>query len=129
MDPQLQDGEHPTIGFVFQLLKRIEIPRIDHNRLFTNGMRPDPKGHPDVRVVQVVGCTDAHVVDAIFGRTTSKLLQMSIESLDFLEVAHVEGVPDRERRPRRAGPPPRPADCRYLESPSSVVARRSRRHP
>ena len=93
MHAQLQDGPDGSPGLVLELLERIEIPRVDDQRLLANRVRAGAQGHPDMRIVEVIGCADADVVDALLRRSTAQFLEMAIESLDLVEEAHFEREP------------------------------------
>ena len=93
MHAQLQDGLDRTAGLALELLERVEVPRIDHQRLFANHVGAGAQSHPDVRIVQVIGRADADVVDALLRRSASQLLEVAIEALDLVEEAHVERKP------------------------------------
>ena len=51
MDPQLQDRPYLPACLAFELLEWIEIPRIDHERLFADDVRTVPQCEADVSVV------------------------------------------------------------------------------
>src|ERR1043165_3860433 len=90
MESQLQNRRHPPPGFLLELDERVEVPRIDHDRLLADRIGAGAQGHPDVRVVQIVGRADAQVVDALFFGAAAQLLEMPVESLDLREKARVE---------------------------------------
>ena len=87
---QLQDGRDPATGFLLELLKRIEVPRIDHQRLLANDVGADAEGEAHVGIVQVIGRAHAHVVHARFVRTAAQLLEMPIETLELGEEPAIE---------------------------------------
>ena len=76
----------------FELLQRLEIPRVDDERLLADRVGADAKREADVRIVQIVGRADAHIVHAVGLVAATQLLEVAIESLDFCEEADVERV-------------------------------------
>ena len=58
MHTQLEDGIDAAAGLASISCRRVEIPRIDHQRLLADGVRPDPQRQPDMGIVQVVGRAD-----------------------------------------------------------------------
>ena len=85
MQAQLQHGEDPAAGFPLQLLQRIEVPRIDHQRLLADRIGADAQRQPDVRVVQVVRRADAQVVHARSRGAAAQLFEMPIEPLESVK--------------------------------------------
>src|SRR6266542_3575973 len=53
MKPKLEDGIDPHAAFALELLKRIEIPWVDDDRLLADGMRARPQRQTDVGVVEI----------------------------------------------------------------------------
>src|SRR5688572_7699584 len=108
VQPQLEDGIDPHPALTFELLQRIEIPRVDHNRLLANRVRARAQRQADVRVVQVVRRADADVVHALLFRGPPQLLAMAIETLDLGEEPYAERItieqPDGVGRIRRGDP-------------------------
>ena len=105
MEPQLQDRVHAPAGLEFELLQRVQVPRVDDQRLLADRVGARAQRQADVRVVQIVGRTDADEVDPLRFGASFELLEMPVEPLDFGEEAHVEGVlvqdADRVMRIRR----------------------------
>ena len=92
MASQLQHRVDPASGLGLDFLQRIQIPRVDHEGLFTDGIGTRPQREPDMRVVQVIGRADAEKVDALVLGSAPKLLEVSIEPLDFGKEPDVERV-------------------------------------
>ena len=93
MHAQLQDGLDGSTGLAFELLERVEIPRVDHQGLLANRVGAGAQGHPHVGIMEVIRRADADVVDPVLGRSAPELLQMPIEALDLIEEAHFERKP------------------------------------
>src|SRR5205823_6022267 len=78
VQPQLQHRVHAAARFLFELLERVEIPGVDDQRLLTDRIRADAERQPDVRIVQVIGRTDADEVHAFGLRAPAQLLEMAV---------------------------------------------------
>ena len=52
---QLQNSEYVPTGLALELFERIEIPRVNHERLLADGVRSDAQGEPDVSIVKIIG--------------------------------------------------------------------------
>src|SRR5262245_55294185 len=92
MESQLQDSEDATTALSFQVLERVEVPRVDHDRFLTDGVGTYAQGHSDVRIVQVVWRADAQVIETIRLGPAAQFLEMAIESLNLGEEADVKRV-------------------------------------
>ena len=92
MEPQLQDGVDAASGFLLELLQRVQVPRVDDERLLADRVRPDAQREPDVRVVQVVRRADGDVVHAAGVGAAAQLFEVTVEPLELGEEPHVEGV-------------------------------------
>ena len=77
---------------MLELLERVEVPRVDDDRLLADRVGADAKREPDVRVVEVVRRADAHVVHALGFRAAPQLLEVPIEALDLGEEPDVERI-------------------------------------
>ena len=97
MEAQLLDRVHALAGLEFELLQRIQVPRVDDQRLLADGVRARAQRQADVRVVQIVGRTDADAVDPLRFGTSFEFLEMPVEPHDLGEEAHVEGLLVRTR--------------------------------
>src|SRR5688572_17130925 len=93
MQAQLQHGVDAIPRLGFQLLQAVEVPGIDHQRLFADCISANAQGEAHVGVVQVVGRANGEVLHAIGLRPTPQLLEMPIESLEFSEEPDVESEP------------------------------------
>src|SRR6185312_8982838 len=82
---QLQDGVDAMAALALELLERVEVPRIEHERLLADGVGADAQREADVRVVQMVRRADAHVVDASALDAAAQLLDVTIETLELGE--------------------------------------------
>ena len=90
MEPQLQHGVDAAARFVFELLECIQIPRVDDQRLFADGMGSYPQRQTDMCVVEIIRRADADVVHAVCVGTPAQLFEMPIESLDLGEEPDIE---------------------------------------
>ena len=87
---QLKNGVNVLAALTLQLLERVNVPRVQHNRLFANRVRLIPQGEPNVRVVQIVGGTNTNVIDLV--ATASTLFDMAIKALELSEEVGVGEV-------------------------------------
>lgn len=55
MQAQLLDRENPVSGGLLGLLQTVEAPRIEHQRLFTDGVRIRAQGEATMGIVQIIG--------------------------------------------------------------------------
>ena len=92
MDAELQDRIDFSSGLLFQFPEGVQIPGIDDERFLADGIRSHPKGQTAMGIVQVVGGTDADVVNPSLIRAPPKLFQMSIEALDLRKKPDVKTV-------------------------------------
>ena len=92
MQPQLQDGPDATAGFPLELLQPVEVPRVDHERLLTDGVGAHAQGEPHVGIVEVIRRTDAEEVDAIGFGAALELLDVPVEALELREEADIEAI-------------------------------------
>ena len=126
VQPELEDVVHAAPGLPLQLGERVQVPRVEHERLLADGVGADPEREADVRVVQVVGRADRHVVDALGLRTCAAASPRTGRS------ARTPGSSSRRRSsgrgfpPRRAGRAPPAAGCRCPGWPAGGAGRRSR---
>ncbi len=68
-------------GFLLVFLQGGDVPGIQNEWFFANGVGADTEGEPDMRIVQVIGGADGNVIDlAVFA---AKFFQMPIESLEL----------------------------------------------
>ena len=80
---QLQDVVDACARLCLDLLQTVDVPGIEDQRLFTDGIGAVAQGEPDVGVVQVVGRADADVVD---GRAfAAELVDVAVEALGLGE--------------------------------------------
>jgi hypothetical protein len=93
MDPQLQNRKYPPVIFFFEFLQGVDIPRVQHHRLFTDGIRSHPQGKPGVGIMEMVRGTDADIVNPVFFTSPPKHFDMPIKSFklgkepDIIEIA------------------------------------------
>ena len=64
MDSQLKDRVDPTARFVFDLFQGVDIPRIEYQRLFADGVGAYSQSKPYVGVVEIVRGADT---DPVYG--------------------------------------------------------------
>src|SRR3954447_20702560 len=83
MEAELVDGKHAAAGFLLDLPERVEIPRVENRRFFTDGVRLIPQREADVRVVEIVRRTDADVFDLI--TPPAQLVHVPVESFELGE--------------------------------------------
>ena len=62
---KLEDGVDPLAGRRLHFGQTVDVPRIEYQRLLANRVGIGPQRKPDMGIVQVVGRTDTHVLDAL----------------------------------------------------------------
>jgi len=83
MQPKLQNVIDPITEFTFQLRQGIYIPWIQHQRLFTDGIGPDPQRKANVGIMQIIGRTDADILNTL--HFPAKFFRISVEPLELGE--------------------------------------------
>lgn len=68
VQPELEDREDTTAGFLFEPLQGVEIPRTDDERLLADRVGAGAQGHAHVGVVKVIRGADADVVNPVLVR-------------------------------------------------------------
>src|SRR6056297_1278514 len=63
MQPQLQDVVHLSSGLFLYLDQSIQIPGIQNYRLLTDGIRSLPQGKTNMRIMQIIRCANAYIID------------------------------------------------------------------
>ena len=108
MQAQLQDGVDLAPCAGLDLRQPVDIPRIEHQRLFADGVAVRAQGEAHMGVMQIVGRADADIVDAL--AEAAQLVDIAVETLELGEEMSVGKVavhhPDRvvgvQRRLQRA---------------------------
>jgi len=85
VNAQLKNGVYTASGFTLQLGKGIEIPWIENQRLFADGVGANPQCKTDMGVVEMVRGTDAEKMNPARSLLTPQFLEVPIESLKFSE--------------------------------------------
>src|SRR5207302_10345072 len=102
MHAQLQNRIDAPIMLALQLLERLEIPRIQYERLLADRVRPDAQRKPDMRVMQMIRRADTQIMNALFERPAAQLLDMPIEALELGKKRRIAPIaienPDRVMR-------------------------------
>ena len=83
MVPELQYVVDLASRLLLYLLQRIDVPGVQHHRFFAYCISLVPEGEPDVRVVQVIGRTDAHIIE--LHAASLKLIDMPVEPFKLNE--------------------------------------------
>lgn len=78
----MQDGIDLFARFLFNFLQCIQVPGVQYQRLFTNGVAAVAQRHTDMGVVQVIGAADANIVDAALS-VPAQLVEVAVEALGF----------------------------------------------
>jgi hypothetical protein len=79
----LQDVVDARARLGLDLLQAVDVPGIQHQRLFADGVGAIAQGEPDVGIVQVVRRADADIVD---GRTfAAQFVDVAVEALELGE--------------------------------------------
>jgi hypothetical protein len=99
MYAQLQDGVDIMTAFLFQLLKGIDIPGIEHHRFFADGIGADPQGKAGMGIMQIVGRTDTDVVNPLLPSGPTELFDMAVKPLKFRKKADIfeEAIKNADR--------------------------------
>jgi len=92
MHAQLQDGPDPASRLGLEFGERVEIPGIEHDGFFTDGIGIDAQREADMRVVQVIGRANADVIHTALVRSPAQFLEMAVEALELAEIAHIGEV-------------------------------------
>src|SRR2546421_5607186 len=83
MKSQLVDGEDATVRLLLDLAQGFQIPRVKHGWFLADRVSLIAKSESDVRVMQVVGRTNADVV--YFGASAPEFVDVAIETLELRE--------------------------------------------
>lgn len=83
MEPQLKDGIDFFAGFQLIFEEGFGIAGIEHEWFFTDDMGTVAQSETDVCVVEVIGRTDADIVDGL--ATSAQFFDMSVEAFKLGE--------------------------------------------
>ena len=83
MEPQLKDGIDFFAGFLFVFKEGFGVAGIEHERFFADDMGTVAQSETDVCVVEVIGRTDADIVDGL--ATSAQFFYMSVEAFKLGE--------------------------------------------
>ena len=83
VQPQLQNRRNLAAGLLLDLRQTIDVPGIEHQRLFADRVRAGAQGEPNMGVVQIVGRADRDVVDSLVA--PAQLVDVPVEPLEFGE--------------------------------------------
>ena len=89
---ELQHDVDVVVALGLDLGELVQVPRADHERFLADRVRLDPQREAAVRVVEVVGRADAHIVHALGRRAPPQLLEVAVKALDFREEARLREV-------------------------------------
>ncbi len=93
---QLKHRVNAAAGFRLQFGQWIEIPGIDDQRFLADRVGFLPKRHTNVRVVEVVGRADTHVMNTLVFALEAALLQKSLKTFRLGEKARIRKVAVQE---------------------------------
>jgi hypothetical protein len=93
MDAQAARRSRYAAGFGFEFGEGVEIPGVENDGLLADGVGADTQCQPYMRVMQMIGRTDAEIIDAMPFRSAPQLLKMPVETLEFLEKTHIGKIP------------------------------------
>src|SRR5690554_7145450 len=85
MHTQLQDGVHLPACVLFDIDQAIDVPGVQHQRLFADGIGARAQGEAHVAVVQVVGRADGDVIHSAAVIGAAQLIDVPVETLKFRE--------------------------------------------
>jgi hypothetical protein len=82
---------------LFDDAKPLDVPRVHHQRLLADRLRPDPQGEPDVGIVKIVGRRHADEVE--LRPLALHQLDVAVEALELGEEARIreKAVEDSHR--------------------------------
>jgi hypothetical protein len=80
---QLQDGARLAAGVFFHGQKAVDVPGVEHQGLFADGVRVGAESKADVSVMQVIGGADGYVITALPAVGPPQLVDVAVEALEF----------------------------------------------
>ena len=80
---QLQNGRDPTTGVALDLRKTVDVPGIEHQRLFADRIGSRAQREATMRIVEVVRRADRDIADLV--AAPAKLVDVPIEALELDE--------------------------------------------
>src|SRR5690554_3407273 len=92
MYPQLKDGVHLPTSVLFDIDQAVDIPGVQHERLFTDIIGTGMQGEAVVAVGQVVGRADRHVIDSLATIGSTELVYVAVETFEFGEEISIREV-------------------------------------
>src|SRR5512138_850875 len=92
VDTKLQNSVDAMVRLFFQFLQSIEVPGVDHQRFFTDHIRPHPQSQTAMCIVQIIGGANGYVVNSILLGTAAQLLQVAVEAFDLREELNIEEI-------------------------------------
>jgi hypothetical protein len=98
MQPQLKHRIDASARLGFELLECVEIPGIDHYRLFADHVRAAPQRQPDMCIVQIVRRAHGQEVHPVLRRIPPQLVEVPIETLELGEEARPRRVRVKDAR-------------------------------
>ena len=106
MNAKLKDSRYLPTALLFELGEGIDIPRVEHQRLFTDGVGSDSQRKAAVGIVQIVGRTNGDIMHAAGFIGPAQLLQMPVEPFKFGEEFDIseEPIENSDRIARVARP-------------------------
>src|SRR5690554_84197 len=85
MHTQLQDGVHLPACVLFDIDQAVDVPGVQYQRLFTDGIGACTEREAHVAVVQVVGRANRNVIHSVTVIGAAQLIDMPVEALKFRE--------------------------------------------
>jgi len=105
VDAQLEQGPDAVAALAFHLLEGVEVPGIEHQRLFADHLSADAQREVDMDVVQIIGRADGDVIDAPGLAAAAQLFGVAVKALELGERVDVgePAVEDPDRVTAVAG--------------------------
>jgi len=97
MKPELQDREDPLAGVLLDFGEPVDVPRVEHQRLFADRIRARAEREAAMRVMQVIRRADRDLIELF--TLAPELVDMAVEALELGEEMRVRkmAVEDADR--------------------------------
>lgn len=82
---QLQNGVDLAARIALDFLQAVDVPGVQHQGFFADGVGARTQGEAHVRIVQIVGRTDGYVVDVFRVARPAHFVDMAVEPLELGE--------------------------------------------
>jgi hypothetical protein len=90
--PQLKNRVNSVSELSLELLKRVQIPGVDHQGLLADCIRAHSKSEAAVCVMQIIRRADTQIMNPALVGPAPQFLEVTIESFNLGEKSYVEGI-------------------------------------